>query len=145
MRGGDDIAGPSVSYCKVDELEAYEEAMSAVRVLYGEVGVAEAAKKLRAGRHVELARRLRSASSRRNKKAHPDPVLARELLFLADVVEGTPSGTWAGTGFTQLAAEQAKEKAAEPKFGYDKSCCDGRGGRQQILRLHRFRCVDQQP
>ncbi len=90
-----------MSYCKVRELEAYERAMSAVRVLYGEVGVAEAVKKLRAGGLVELARRLRSASSRRNKQAHPDPGLACELLILADVVEGTSSGTCAGTGFTR--------------------------------------------
>ncbi len=90
MRGGDDIAGPWVSYCKVGGLEAYEEAISAVRVLYGEVGVAEAVKKLRASGHVELARRLRRACSSRDKQAHPDPRLARELLLLASVVEGNP-------------------------------------------------------
>jgi hypothetical protein len=65
-----------------------ESAISAARCRFGDVGVAEAVAKLKAIGRVDLARRLRTASSRRNKQGHPDPGLACEIhsLVFGEVV-----------------------------------------------------------
>ncbi len=67
----------------------YEEAMSAVRCRFGHVGVAAAIAKLKDTGRVDLARRFRLASSRRNKQTHPHSGLDCEIRMLAsgDVME----------------------------------------------------------
>ena len=76
-----------------EAISDYEEAMPAVLCGCGNVGVAAAIAKLKGTGRQDLARRLRAASFRRNKQAHPDPGLACGIRMLAigDVTEHVES------------------------------------------------------
>ncbi len=75
-----DGGGGGVGHKKEPEaISGFEEAMSAVHVHFGDIGASEAVKRLRWCGLADLAHRLRNASTRRDRQAHPDPCLALEI------------------------------------------------------------------
>ncbi len=71
--------GVTDEVCRDSEVMAFECAMAVMRNRWGAVGVADAVQHLRKLGGQELAKRLRVVSSRRNRAAHPDPVLLAEI------------------------------------------------------------------
>ncbi len=76
--------GAAAHTVEPETFDGFEEAMSFVRLRFGDIGVSAAVKRLRASAHVGLACRCRRASTRRNRLAHLDPGLAREILALGE-------------------------------------------------------------
>ncbi len=111
-----------LSHDRYDEMAAFEAAMSSIREIFGDLSIAAAVQRLRAEGHVQLARRLRGASSRRNERAHPDPGLARELMSLASAgkAAAAPRGYVYGDGVVQLVATRAAAEAPEQAANDDR-------------------------
>ena len=65
--------------CDREAISIFEEALSEVRMVFGKCGIADAIRKLKEAGYSDLSRRLRLASGRPNRKAHPDPGLVAEI------------------------------------------------------------------